>query len=236
VNDTRKADLINLVADLGNKEGQGQNAKPAYARACLIAANEGVIGTADATELWSQYFDAMGRTKGDERERYNADTAKVRVSETKQFITVGLTPTVNPVDLFDRAVLVIAEYAPKGSTYQNLVKVMRKQIEQAEALTDQEIIDHLNPEPTTKDEKARLEGILKTMKRTQDGTKGNAETGVPAQPGFPSDELAEAIKQIEARLAAFTRAAEKNHMFELAAKYNAEVVAGKGYVEETVTA
>ena len=76
----------------------------------------------------------------------------------------------------------------------------------------------LFPPAAEKDEKARLEAILKSMKRTHDGTKGDADKGVPPQAGYPSEELAEAIAQIEARLATFAKRERVELMLKAAAE------------------
>jgi hypothetical protein len=220
LNDTRKDDLIALAGTLGNKEGNGLNAKPDLARAVLDASIAGVIGTEHAAEIWAKYSNSMRKTLGLEATRNTTEKGdKVRVSELKRFIFVGAMPQVNPDDLFTRAITIINGNEVKGSTYENLVKIMREQASKDDApLTDEEIMGVLFPQPAEKDEKVRLEAILKTMKRTHDGTKGDPDKGVPPQAGFPSDELAEAIVQIEARLATFAHNARVKLMLEIAAE------------------
>lgn len=220
LNDTRKDDLLTLAGTLGNKEGNGLNAKPDLARAVLDASIAGVIGTDNATEIWMKYSNSMRKTVGEEHTRKTTDKGdKVRISELKRFIFVGAMPAVNPADVFERAITLINENEVKGSTYENLVKVMRAQAEVPETgLTDPEIMEVLFPASAEKDEKTRLEAILKQMKRTHDGTKGDADKGVPPQAGFPSDELAEAIVQIEARLATFATGERIKLMLEIAAE------------------
>lgn len=219
LNDTRKDDLITLTKALGNKEGNGLNAKPDLAEAVLNAAADGVIGTENATEIWTEYASAMRRTVGQEHTRLSEKGDKVRISELKRFIMVGAMPAVNPVELFGRAIGIIHDHEVKGSTYQNLVTVMRKQCEIADhGLTDDEIMEVLFPAAPEKDEKARLEAILKSMKRTHDGAKGDPDKGIPPQAGFPSEELAEAIVQIEARLATFAKRERVAQMLKAAAE------------------
>ena len=225
LNDTRKDDLITLAGTLGNKEGQGLNAKPELASVVLDASIAGVIGTENATEIWSKYSNSMRKTIGNEHTRNMTDKGdKVRVSELKRFIMVGTMPAVNPRDVFDRSLTIIGDNEVKGSTYENLVKVMRKQAEVADhGLLDEEIMAVLFPAAADKDEEARLNAILKSMKRTHDGTKGDADKGVPPQAGYPSEELEKAIGLIEARLATFAGAKRIKLMLEIAAENPAAV-------------
>lgn len=219
LNDTRKDDLLNVAKTLGNKEGNGFNAKPDLARAVLDASIAGVVGTEHASELWTEYASAMRRTVGQEHLRLSDKGDKVRISELKRFIMVGALPQVNPDDLFSRAIGMIHDHEVKGSTYANLVNIMRKQCEIADhGLTDEEIMEVLFPPSVEKDEKAKLEAVLKTMKRIHDGSKGDADKGIPPQAGFPSDELAEAIASIEARLATFANKERVKTMLENASK------------------
>ena len=144
LNDTRKDDLLNVAKTLGNKEGNGYNAKPDLARAVLDASIAGVIGTENAAELWTEYSSAMRRTVGMEHARLSEKADKVRISELKRFIMVGAMPAVNPDDLFGRSIGMIHDHEVKGSTYENLVKIMRKQCEIADhGLTDPEIMEVL---------------------------------------------------------------------------------------------
>ena len=207
LNDTRMKDLFSAVSALGNAEGKGANAKPDYARAVLEASIDGIIASTDAETLWAKYSTAVRNTKGDEHTRMDTKSDKVRVSETKRFIMVGAMLQVDPMNLFERSVDLIHNNDVTGSTYQNLTKIMREQCKvEGQALTDEEIIAVICPSPADKTEKKLLESILKTMKRTHDGTKGDVEKGIESKPGFPSEELAEAITQIEVRLASFVRA------------------------------
>lgn len=226
-NDTRLEDFLTRVNDYGNAEGKGLNAKPSYARDVVDMAHQGVIGNDHADSVWRKYSEASARTKGSEKLRTStAKTDKVRVSETKKLIAMGIIEWPKdvgqePVNVFDRAVALINEnHDARGSTYENLVKVARKQLDnRAAPLTDQQIVDAITPAaPETKDEQEILTALVKRMKKLHDGDEKD-----PTAPVYPSPELAAAIKSLEARLAALVSKQETAKMFELAAKHGANV-------------
>jgi hypothetical protein len=226
LNDTRKSDLLSTVNALGKEEGNGLNAKPAYARAVLDASINGVIASEDATALWEKFATAANNAKGDEHLRIrNPKTDKVRVSETKQFIMVGAMVQVGPMNLFERCLELIHNNDVTGSTYQNLVKLMREQFKKENShagLTDEQIIAIICPSPAEKEEKAILEGWIKAMRKFCEGTKGDPEKGILPKEGRPSPQVLEAISQLEDRLLTFTRAATLEKMIKASAELTPE--------------
>ncbi len=216
LNDTRLQDLMARVSELGKAEGKGVNAKPAYALDVIAAAHDGVIGNDHAEGVWGAFQTAVGKTKGDEKLRLSdPKTTKVRVSECRKLIAMGSIAAFDPSEVAQRAIKVINEYAgTKGSTYQNLVVVARKQIEKrAAALNDEEILAAITPQAAEeKEEKELLGALVKRMKKMHDGDEKDVTAKV-----YPSPELQTAIKALEGRLAQLENGEQMDKLFKLAA-------------------
>jgi predicted RNA-binding protein YlxR (DUF448 family) len=106
----------------------------------------------------------------------------------------------------------------KGSTYENLVKVMRAQIEKAEGmLTDAEIIDCLGTKPKDTDEQQELERAVKMLTGIKDGKDPTDKS--PGRPAYPSEEIDRAIKALGERLAQLVRNKEIEVLHALQNKY-----------------
>lgn len=224
LNDTRKADLLTRAADYGNREGRGLNAKPDFALDVTRQAADGAIGTADAAAIWGAFREASTRTQGHEKKRISSDSADgVRTSELKRFIMVGARADFDGAALAVKAVGIINAVETKGSTYENLVKVMRAQIDKTEGeLTDDEIREALAPKAKDTDEQQELEKLVKAMTKLKEGTDPTDKS--PGKPAYPSEELDRAIQCINERLAQLIRNAEIQAMHVLAAKHGANVV------------
>jgi hypothetical protein len=221
INDTRLQDLLARTAEFGRQEGKGLNAKPSYALDVVAAAHDGVIGNDHAEQVWDAFSKGADKTKGHEKARLSTNkTDKVRISEARKLIACGTIAwpsavTETPVDVMTRAINVInSNNDARGSTYQNMVKVARVQIEKRSApLTDDEIKDAITPDaPARKDEQEQLTKHVKALKKMHDGDEKD-----PSVQAYPSPELMAAIKSLEARLANLLQAEELDQMFKTAA-------------------
>jgi hypothetical protein len=216
-NDTRLEDLLARVKELGKAEGKGLNAKPTYALDVVAMAHEGVIGNDHAETLWKAFAEASAKTKGDEKARLaNPKVDKVRISETRKLIAVGACAAFDPNEMMSRAVAVIAAHpVARGSTYQNLIKVSREQLDRrAQALNDDEISAAITPNaPEVKAEKEQLDALIKKMKKLHDGDEKD-----PGFTSYPSPELQAAIKSLEQRVATLVSTEEMDKLFAMAAK------------------
>ena len=212
VTSNAKTELLHNVRDYGTKEGQGLNARPDYARAVLVAASNGVIGSDDAKAVYLAYQTGLRQADYATGLEFHArlDNAQVdvRTSETKQFINVGtmhIDELFDAIDLFDRAVALINANTVKGSTFQNLVNVMRAQVKAGrnDVLDDTAIVALItgkgNP-AKSKDEKAQLLSIIKALQTLIKGTKGD-EKHEPKKP-CPSPEASAALAAVVKRHAA----------------------------------
>lgn len=222
-NDTRLEEFLKRVKEYGKQEGDGLNAKPAYALDVVAMSHDGVIGNDHAEGVWEKFKDASAKTKGLEKLKTStAKVDKVRVSETRQLIAVGTIVAFEPSEVMSRAVTLIAGCADaRGSTYQNLVVVARAQIKQRSApLTDEEIISAITPaSPEEKNEMELLQRHVKALKRMHDGDEKD-----PSVKSYPSPELAQAIKSLEGRLATLVGNEQMDKLFKLAAERGMKVV------------
>lgn len=198
-----KTELLHNAHAFGIKEGQGMNARPEYARAVLVAASNGVIGSDDARTVYEAYQKGIRQadyTTGLEfHGRLDNAQVQVRTSETKTFINVGamhIDELFDAIDLFDRAVKLINSNTVKGSTYQNLTNVMRAQIKAGnnDVLDDAAIVALItgNGEVSkAKDEKTQIASLIKSLQTLIRGTKGD-DTHAPKK-AYPSAEASSAL-------------------------------------------
>ena len=210
-----KTELLHNAMDLGVKEGHGLNARPMFARAVIAASVEGTIASKDASEVWDAYWRGMKAanygTAIEFHETMNTAQAAVRASEVGRFIVIGAmhkAATFNALAFFDRAVELINGSTVKGSTYQNLVAVMRAKCNDPEKVFDDAaimlVINPPDEKAKVKNELDQLTAIVKAMKVLKDGTKATEKT--EGKTPHPSVELAQAYALLTMRLATLVAA------------------------------
>jgi hypothetical protein len=202
------------VDALAKEEGQGALARPEFAITTAIAAFEGHIGPDDAQAAWDRFRSA--KAKKLEASNVVEKSAKMRHSELRQIIIASVLPALRDqritgtptfADLLQTAKPIISaakdEGVHKGSTWDGMVNIARRQIEKKDqALTEDEIAGALVPKTQDKDEseKAELEKIVKTMQKVYEGKSPTDDK--PGRPGYQSEELASAMELLNERIAA----------------------------------
>lgn len=156
-------------ATYGKAAGMGANSRPACARLAIEAGQRiNGITPQHADELWAEFQKGASKAKGVE---YSIEaSATQQVSKVRQFIKLGCCAQIDGVELFDRGVDVIREFAKagkenpmKGSAYDNLVALAREQLKNPEhSMTDDDIRKLFTH---TKDEKSALDKLTDLYKK-----------------------------------------------------------------------
>lgn len=208
-----RALLEKELGQFGTAYGKGQNSRPAAALRCLEAAHKLSDVTPDnAEELYTKFQQSAARARGVE---YSAEGSfKVQVSKLKRFLMLGALQGIDGIDVMNRTVDIIeecsrmAENPLKGSAYDNMVNVARKQIaEPKAALTDDEIRQLVTAET---EEKTDLDKVIDAYKKTYRLAESLAEHGVDV--GYinnATDALAAQIKTMDGDLPAMTKDEQK---------------------------
>jgi hypothetical protein len=164
-----RAKLEKELGKFGGAFGKGQNSRPSAALICVDAASRcSDVGPDDAADLYGKFAQAAAKSQG--LEYAVSASAKVQVSKLKRFLMLGALPAIDGVDVMNRATDVItslsrrAENPMKGSAYDNMVLVARRQIEQPTVeLTDEDIEGILTETP---DEKSALDLVIDLYKKS----------------------------------------------------------------------
>jgi hypothetical protein len=208
-----RAKLERELAKYGKAFGQGQNSRPAAAQMCVDAASRlKDVGPNDADKLYSKFAAAAAASQGIE---YSASAShKVQVSKLKRFLMLGSLPAIDGVDVFNKAYDSIAELSRRaesplrGSAYDNLVKVARRQIEQPTVeLTKDQIMEILSEQPEDKDD---LDRVVDAYKRIYTLNEKLGENGVDHGPVSDAlEDLAQQIADMGGELPAMTKEERK---------------------------
>jgi len=193
----------------GKAYGQGQNSRPAAALRCLEAAFKlPDVGPDDAKDLYTKFSQAAARARGVE---YAAESSfTVQVSKLKRFLMLGVLPKIDGVAVMNSAMEVISECSKmaenpmKGSAYDNMVLVARKQIEnpQVEMTKDQirEIVTATSPEKSDLD---RVVDQYKSLRKLADRLQ---KAGVdPINIDTAAEAVADQIKLMDGEIPASTK-------------------------------
>lgn len=201
--------LVKELGKFGTAFGKGQNSRPAAAIMCVDAASRNKdVGPDDAETLYTEFSKAAAKAAGIE---YAASASqKVQVSKLKRFLMLGSLPAIDGVDVINRATDKIVELSRraesplKGSAYDNMVTVARRQIEQPTvALSDDEIEEILSETP---DEKTELDMVIDAYKKTYRLSEKLAEAGMDHQHVDDATELfAAQIKEMGGDLPPMTK-------------------------------
>jgi hypothetical protein len=211
-----RAKLERELGKFGKAFGQGLNSRPAAGLLAVDAANRCKdVGPDDAEELYKKFSDGAGKHQGME---YAAGAShKVQVSKFKRFLMVGTLTAVDGVDVMNRASDMIvdlsrmAESPLKGSAYDNLVNVARRQIESpTKALTDDEIKELLSKQT---EDKTALDMVIGAYKSAYRLVEKLIDEGVDPAILLPAEEAtlnyAEQIKALGGELPAMTKEEKK---------------------------
>jgi len=157
------------LREYGAAYAKGANSRPAAAhQAVRAAAQIDGVGPDKAEEFWEEFQRAAARVKGIEYKR--EDTHKVQVSKFKAFLRLGALPAVDGVKVFDTAVKVIKELSQqednplKGTAYDNLLVVARKQCDSPQHELDEDEIRRVVT-PEGKDPKTPIEKLIDAYKK-----------------------------------------------------------------------
>lgn len=159
------------LKEYGAAYARGANSRPAAAhQAVRAAAQIDGVSPDKAEEFWEEFQRASARVKGIEYKR--EDTHKTQVSKFKAFLRLGALPAVDGVAVFDRAVKIIREYSQmednplKGTAYDNLLTVARKQCDNPQNEMDEDDIRRVIT-PEGKDEKKPIDKLIDAYKKVK---------------------------------------------------------------------
>lgn len=165
----------------GKAEGQGANSRPSAALMCVDAAHRlQNVGADDAEKLYTIYAKGVAATQGIE---YKASASqKVQVSKLRRFLMLGQLPAIDGVDVMNKACDKIVELSRRaesplrGSAYDNMVKVARRQIEQPTVeLTSDQIEEILSEGP---EDKTELDKVVDAYRKVYKVDEALQEAGM----------------------------------------------------------
>ena len=218
-NDNRLSDLLKAAGKLGKVEGQGGNSRHELAIQVTQAAQDGAISVGkdpvtgqafrDVEAVWSAFQDARASALGNTRTG-KEPSFDVQVSKLGVFAKAGVVAAAqgyDAVDVMTRArALINTTDDVKGSTFDNMVKVARVQIDNDHAqvaLTDGDILEAILPKEAEEKEEIDLwKAELKRLEKMRDGSKPSEDGSKPGKPGFPSPELDQMIEIAATKVAA----------------------------------
>lgn len=156
------------IGKFGQAYGKGQNSRPAMALRCVEAAHRLMDVTPDdAEKLYTGFQQAAAKARGVE---YSAEGSfKVQVSKLRQFLVLGSLQDVDGVTVMDETVGVIEDFSRqaenplKGSAYDNMVNIARRQIAQPSQQLKVDDIKTILTE--AKPEKTDLDKVIDLYKR-----------------------------------------------------------------------
>lgn len=204
------------LGKFGKAFGQGQNSRPAAAILCVDAAHRlQNVGPNDADALYTRFSREAAKSQGIE---YSVSAShKVQVSKLKRFLMLGACPGIDPVEFMNDVCDTITELSRRaenplrGSAYDNMVRLARRQIETPTVqLTKQQIEDALCEGP---EEKTELDKVIDTYKKVWTLGEKLREAGIDHEPVVSAAEhMAQQIADMGGDLPAMTkedRAVEK---------------------------
>lgn len=192
-NDTRLADGVKFIRELGRDSAAGKDSLPKLAFQITKMAAEGVIDLDkkyegddlpkggkykydDAEFLFNEYSKAEGKKAVHER---SAGGLKANISKVRQFVQFGMLPNVDPQDVLERAAKVrkqmILDTKKVKSAYAAYIDVARTQIKGADdALTDDQLADVIaKPEKASPELRKIIDGMFKKLEKLYtDGIDG----------------------------------------------------------------
>ena len=173
-NDTRLADLMNDVRQLGRDTAEGRDAKPRLALRIVKAAADNVLDlTPDPdTKLDAAYDIYDAYLKADSKKAVFDHTkggVKKGASEVRQLILMGLMTTVDAVEVLNRTVTIHGntEVKDRQSAFPAFMAVCRAQLDSSDtALSDDEIQALcLKPNSEPKGQAAYLKAAAKAFEK-----------------------------------------------------------------------
>jgi hypothetical protein len=204
------------LGKFGAAFGKGLNSRPAAGLMAVSAANSCKdVGPDDAEDLYNKFASAAAKHKG--MEYATSGSHKVQVSKFKRFLMVGTLTAVDGVDVMNRASDLVVKLSRmtesplKGSGYDNLVNIARKQIEQpTKALSDDEIEGILSEQTP---EKTALDLVINAYKGAYRLEEKLRDAGVDPTLMQGAEEAtlnyAEQIKALDGELPAMTKEEKK---------------------------
>lgn len=171
------------IRSYGQAYGKGANSRPAMAVRLVEAANKLTdVSPDDATALYTFFQKGAAASRGVEYTADSEKSFKVQVSKAKRFLTLGELSTIDGIGMMDDAVQIIEELSRmpesplRGSAYDNMVNVARRQIAQPTVqLTKSDLYEMLSQQAA---EKSDLDKVIDVYKRVYRLAESLAETGV----------------------------------------------------------
>lgn len=197
------------LVKFGKAFGQGQNSRPSAALMCVDAAHRcRDVGADDADKLYTMFAKGVAQMQGIE---YAASAShKVQVSKMKRFLMLGQLPAIDGVHVMNETCDAIvdlsrrAESPLRGSAYDNMVKVARRQIEQPTVeLGRDQIVEILSEAP---DEKTELDKVVDAYKKVYGVNEKLIEAGLDHQ-GMDDalEDIAQQIADMGGEIPAMTK-------------------------------
>lgn len=219
-------DFLASIRKLGADVGKGALARPEFIVNLATAAQEGTVNEDNAEEIWDAFDNAAAKKlDGIATQSRNETVRTVRVSEVRTIILVAnyefLQEAPTLADMLTNARAVILDCKLNagytGNTQDAFIRIVRAQKQKKkagedEALSDDEVRAAVlgGKVPSDASEKKQLETIKKSLERLIKGTKGKEGASAP-KPAYPSEEAADALTLIEARLAHVTLVSDPNY-------------------------
>ena len=218
-------DFLASIRKLGADVGKGALARPEFIVDLATAAQEGTVNEDNAEEIWDTFDNAAAKKlDGIATQSKNETARNVRISEVRTIILVANFEFLQERTLADiltdsRATILDCKLNAgyTGNTQDAFLRVVRAQKAKKKAgeddpLSDDEVRAAIlgGKAPADASEKKQLDAIKKSLERLIKGTKGKEGQAAP-KPAYPSEEAADALTLIEARLAHVTLVSEPGY-------------------------
>lgn len=204
-----RANILTEMGAFGRAFGKGQNSRPSAALRFLEAATKlPDVGPDDASEFYDAFQKAAFQSRGIAYAPENS--YKVQISKFKRFGELAMLPGIDGIDLMNRTCDIIKDLAAmaesplKGSAYDNMVDIARRQIKDATAeMTDDQIRAILSEVP---DEKTDLDMVMDAYKKSYRLSEKLADHGVDVTyVDQATDAFAAQIKSMDGDLPPMTK-------------------------------
>lgn len=192
-----KAAALDEAEQFGQREGSGSAARAGFYYQLTEFSMDKRLDVADAPDVWDRFHKGAAKGAamigGVKVSNNPEDTRKVRISECRQFLKLGGLAQVNGVEVLSRAMGIIKtaklEGRLKSKATDAMINVARAQCEDPQnALEDETIEDKIQPKVgADKVEADALEAVAVRLGQIAKKFEG-------------SDEVSEAIRQIETRI------------------------------------
>jgi hypothetical protein len=203
-----KTAFLKHATTLGTDEATSLLKRPQLVEDLAIAVAQGVLdpgNKSDAADVWTSFRKKVA-DKIDGQVISIEKSEKVRISEMRAVMVAAAMSGVDFAGVIQRARAIICVAKADnvklvGTTTDCFVQLARKQQNvEGRSLTDEEILEGIQPAVKTKDrtEKRLLQEEIKKLTTILEGTAGT-ENSPPKEP-FPSPQLKAAIAQLEERL------------------------------------